>query len=710
MRRKLNSHAALRSPTKDDLRNGPSRDKLPEKVRRMSKSETACGICGVSYLVFSEVKELESQLKDARQELAAEKAQAGERGRLVFSEVKQLESQLKAAKQELEKAQAGERGRCAASTDDGVELKRLQREIAALKDASKRALAVRDQDSADAEQRLARELSEQQQAHEAALVAAAADATAVAEQQQQRLQHERQLRHRSAGLLGECQLQLGHARTSLRQEQAALQLLRREFEDGRAQAMACLQDMAAQLLAKVRAQSDKARAEARAHEMAAVTATIALAAEQREVESLRLQLSQQVGAAQSSKGDLSRQLAAQGVQVEASREEAACARRDAAQLAQQCEAQEAASAAAVADLKQRLQLQENLCRAADEQLVARANKLQRCEEAAEASEAGARAARALSVEMSAALEGQKAKTEGLATRLRAAEEERDSVDVQLRELRCAQASAEGRAGIALRESKALRAQLDDLEKCSAGTRSETEAECQRLRAALQAATEAAECQARDDAASKSAAQAQLHDDIQAERTAHCARVAEAQAAQRKAADQQQRTAQAELVAQRKELAAQAAAAAAVAEREVSKVLTALRRAAAEQTSAAQRWEQQHKHTTARVQELETQLSQVREGADRAGQERARANAQCASLRSQVEDAKASLAQAGRQAADKENEDACVERLEGTLIKLTSLCREKDAQIRRLQGTVQKECAERTRILSELAASRVQQHR
>jgi hypothetical protein len=706
MRRKLNSHAALRSPTKDDLRNGPSRDKLPEKVRRMSKSETACGICGVSYLVFSEVKELESQLKDARQELAAEKAQAGERGRLVFSEVKQLESQLKAAKQELEKAQAGERGRCAASTDDGVELKRLQREIAALKDASKRALAERDQD----EQRLARELSEQQQAHEAALAAAAADATAVAEQQQQRLQHERQLRHRSAGLLGECQLQLGHARASLRQEQAALQLLRREFEDGRAQAMACLQDMAAQLLAKVRAQSDKARAEARAHEMAAVTATIALAAEQREVESLRLQLSQQVGAAQSSKGDLSRQLAAQGVQVEASREEAACARRDAAQLAQQCEAQEAASAAAVADLKQRLQLQENLCRAADEQLVARANKLQRCEEAAEASEAGARAARALSVEMGAALEGQKAKTEGLATRLRAAEEERDSADVQLRELRCAQASAEGRAGIALRESKALRAQLDDLEKCSAGTRSETEAECQRLRAALQAATEAAECQARDDAASKSAAQAQLHDDIQAERTAHCARVAEAQAAQRKAADQQQRTAQAELVAQRKELAAQAAAAAAVAEREVSKVLTALRRAAAEQTAAAQRWEQQHKHTTARVQELETQLSQVREGADRAGQERARANAQCASLRSQVEDAKASLAQAGRQAADKENEDACVERLEGTLIKLTSLCREKDAQIRRLQGTVQKECAERTRILSELAASRVQQHR
>ena len=671
MRRKLNSHAALRSPTKDDLRNGPSRDKLPEKVRRMSKSETACGICGVSYLVFSEVKELEQELQ--------------------------------AAKQELLKAQAGERGRCAASTDDGVELKRLQREIAALKDASKRALAERDQD----EQRLARELSEQQQAHEAALAAAAADATAVAEQQQQRLQHERQLRHRSAGLLGECQLQLGHARTSLRQEQAALQLLRREFEDGRAQAMACLQDMAAQLLAKVRAQSDKARAEAQAHEMAAVTATIALAAEQREVESLRLQLSQQVGAAQSSKGDLSRQLAAQGVQVEASREEAACARRDAAQLAQQCEAQEAASAAAVADLKQRLQLQENLCRAADEQLVARANKLQHCEEAAEASEAGARAARALSVEMGAALEGQKAKTEGLATRLRAAEEERDSVDVQLRELRCAQASAEGRAGIALRESKALRAQLDDLEKCSAGTRSETEAECQRLRAALQAATEAAECQARDDAASKSAAQAQLHDDIQAERTAHCVRVAEAQAAQRKAADQQQRTAQAELVAQRKELAAQAAAAAAVAEREVSKVLTALRRAAAEQT---QRWEQQHKHTTARVQELETQLSQVREGADRAGQERARANAQCASLRSQVEDAKASLAQAGRQAADKENEDACVERLEGTLIKLTSLCREKDAQIRRLQGTVQKECAERTRILSELAASRVQQHR
>ena len=58
----LDEHDELRDPTLDELRNGPGRDKLPEKVKKMAKAETVCGFCGVSYLVFSEVQELQKRL------------------------------------------------------------------------------------------------------------------------------------------------------------------------------------------------------------------------------------------------------------------------------------------------------------------------------------------------------------------------------------------------------------------------------------------------------------------------------------------------------------------------------------------------------------------------------------------------------------------------------------------------------------------------
>eukprot|EP00937_MAST-01D_sp_MAST-1D-sp2_P003775 g3775.t1 len=67
-------HAALRSPTREELHNGPSRDSLPPKIKKMSRGDTCCSFCGVSYLVFSEVKELEDKLRQAEEEAAALRA------------------------------------------------------------------------------------------------------------------------------------------------------------------------------------------------------------------------------------------------------------------------------------------------------------------------------------------------------------------------------------------------------------------------------------------------------------------------------------------------------------------------------------------------------------------------------------------------------------------------------------------------------------
>lgn len=53
----------LRDPTRDELYNGPNREKLPEAIQQMTADETACTFCGVSYFVFSEVQELQATVK-----------------------------------------------------------------------------------------------------------------------------------------------------------------------------------------------------------------------------------------------------------------------------------------------------------------------------------------------------------------------------------------------------------------------------------------------------------------------------------------------------------------------------------------------------------------------------------------------------------------------------------------------------------------------
>ncbi|RHY95656.1 hypothetical protein DYB35_005961 [Aphanomyces astaci] len=60
---KLHAHDVLRDPTKDELYNGPKREKLPAAVQRMDAAETACTFCGVSYFVFAEVQELTQRVQ-----------------------------------------------------------------------------------------------------------------------------------------------------------------------------------------------------------------------------------------------------------------------------------------------------------------------------------------------------------------------------------------------------------------------------------------------------------------------------------------------------------------------------------------------------------------------------------------------------------------------------------------------------------------------
>jgi hypothetical protein len=60
----LGAHDALRDPTVDELHNGPGREALPERAQQMTKSDTVCSFCGVSYLVFSEMKELEKKTRE----------------------------------------------------------------------------------------------------------------------------------------------------------------------------------------------------------------------------------------------------------------------------------------------------------------------------------------------------------------------------------------------------------------------------------------------------------------------------------------------------------------------------------------------------------------------------------------------------------------------------------------------------------------------
>ncbi|ESO84372.1 hypothetical protein LOTGIDRAFT_132470 [Lottia gigantea] len=70
---------------------------LPEEIKKMSKDETVCHFCGVSYLIHSEMKRLEDRLKEIEKELENYKG-AVEREQVLIEE----NEKLKSVKEELE--------------------------------------------------------------------------------------------------------------------------------------------------------------------------------------------------------------------------------------------------------------------------------------------------------------------------------------------------------------------------------------------------------------------------------------------------------------------------------------------------------------------------------------------------------------------------------------------------------------------------------
>ena len=85
---------SLRDPTVHELHNGPEREKLPEEIRNSSRSETVCKFCGVSYLVFSEIKELEKRLAATEDQLLEHQRKAAQ-----FNSLQQKVHDLVAAQQ-----------------------------------------------------------------------------------------------------------------------------------------------------------------------------------------------------------------------------------------------------------------------------------------------------------------------------------------------------------------------------------------------------------------------------------------------------------------------------------------------------------------------------------------------------------------------------------------------------------------------------------
>merc|ERR1711979_29760 len=53
----------------ENPQNGTSQHPLPEEIRKMTRDETVCKFCGVSYLIHNEIKALEDKLKKTEEEL-----------------------------------------------------------------------------------------------------------------------------------------------------------------------------------------------------------------------------------------------------------------------------------------------------------------------------------------------------------------------------------------------------------------------------------------------------------------------------------------------------------------------------------------------------------------------------------------------------------------------------------------------------------------
>ena len=150
----------LRDPTVHELHNGPAREQLPEEVRNSARSETVCKFCGVSYLVFSEIKDLEKRLAATEEQLLQHRRKAQQFEALqqkvhdlvahqqaqneAHAALQQRAASLEACVYDREQAvQRAEREQCTMRAKiSGVQrvLAREREAIRALKDSASRAL------------------------------------------------------------------------------------------------------------------------------------------------------------------------------------------------------------------------------------------------------------------------------------------------------------------------------------------------------------------------------------------------------------------------------------------------------------------------------------------------------------------------------------------------------------------------------------------
>lgn len=74
---------------------------LPEEIQKMSRSETVCKFCGISYLIHNEVKSLQEKLSNAEREILHYK-ESGLREKQLKQELENMETSVKEQRYKVE--------------------------------------------------------------------------------------------------------------------------------------------------------------------------------------------------------------------------------------------------------------------------------------------------------------------------------------------------------------------------------------------------------------------------------------------------------------------------------------------------------------------------------------------------------------------------------------------------------------------------------
>jgi hypothetical protein len=224
----LGAHDTLRDPTVDELHNGPGREALPERVQQMTKSDTVCSFCGVSYLVFSEIKELEKKLVNALAD---------------SSKCRRLETRVKeidALNAENESMRKGLDAKMATLKDENAS---LQHKVASCNESAKNRQEKGEQltrQLAESEEMLLAEQCNRQRAEEemGKAVLQAKEALENAEKNHIRCHHaeealkgERSEKKASQLLNGRMKRKLGVIQTFLQLERSSMAEIRQEVKD-----------------------------------------------------------------------------------------------------------------------------------------------------------------------------------------------------------------------------------------------------------------------------------------------------------------------------------------------------------------------------------------------------------------------------------------------------------------------------------------------